>query len=359
MLRIQATIGATTYYFASEALDYANRYWEPRISNAFQITREFNSADKSGNKIRTAEVSLDNRDGFFNSIYTVDGLVNGKFVLYFNEGDNVVKTFTARVNKINSFGDDISLSLREVGYEYLTRKFPDAQIAYDYYSTSGINESWNAIPIHLGTVNRYPCPWINLFESHFMIGSGPIHAVKKIYFDKTVVYDSSTGQNGYKATPESPEIKFRIFKGARAGHTDIVEGVTSSYPGFAYIQLYKIVDSVEQPADPVNPDGESVQIYVDIEGLQNEAGNAAERNPAQILYQFFTKPYTAEEGYGLAVDPDDLDFAAAITECAIQGFKIDGSVDNTTDFGEWLYEEANHSGSTREPFPEGNLRAPS
>ena len=130
----------------------------------------------------------------------------------------------------------------------------------------------------------------------------PIHNVKKIYFDKTVVYDSSTGQNGYKATPESPEIKFRIFKGARAGHTDIVEGVTSSYPGFSYIQLYKIVDSVEQPADPVNPDGESVRIYVDIEGLQNEAGNAAERNPAQILYQFFTKPYTTEEGYGLAVN---------------------------------------------------------
>lgn len=338
MLRIQATIGLTTYYFASEALDYADRYWEPRISNAFQISREFNSADKSGNKIRTVDVSLDNRDGFFNSIYTADGLVNGKFVLYFNEGDNNVKTFTGRVNKINSFGDDVSLTIREVGYEYLTRKFPDAQIAYDYYSTSGINESWNAIPIHLGTVNRYPCPWVNLFYSHFIIGSGPIHAVKKIYFDKTVVYDSSTGQNGYKPTPESPEIKFRIFKGARAGQTDIVDGITSPYPGFAFIQLYKIVNSVEEPADPVNPDGEAVQIYVDIEGLQNEAGNAPERNPAQILYQFFTKPYTAEEGYGLAIPSGDLDFASAITECAIQGFKIDGSIDNTTDFGEWIDE---------------------
>lgn len=338
MLRIQATIGLTTYYFASEALDYADRYWEPRISNAFQISREFNSADKSGNKIRTVDVSLDNRDGFFNSIYTADGLVNGKFVLYFNEGDNNVKTFTGRVNKINSFGDDVSLTIREVGYEYLTRKFPDAQIAYDYYSTSGINESWNAIPIHLGTVNRYPCPWVNLFYSHFIIGSGPIHAVKKIYFDKTVVYDSSTGQNGYKPTPESPEIKFRIFKGARAGQTDIVDGITSPYPGFAFIQLYKIVNSVEEPADPVNPDGEAVQIYVDIEGLQNEAGNAPERNPAQILYQFFTKPYTAEEGYGLAIPSGDLDFSAAITECGIQGFKIDGSIDNTTDFGEWIDE---------------------
>lgn len=338
MLRIQATIGLTTYYFASEALDYADRYWEPRISNAFQITREFNSADKSGNKIRTVDVSLDNRDGFFNSIYTADGLVNGKFVLYFNEGDNVVKTFTGKVNKINSVGDDVSLTIREVGYEYLTRKFPDAQIAYDYYSTSGINESWNAIPIHFGTVNRYPCPWVNLFESHFIIGSGPIHAVKKIYFDKTVVYDSSTGKNGYKPTPESPEIKFRIFKGVRAGQTDVVDGITSPYPGFAFIQLYKIVNSVEEPADPVNPDGEAVQIYVDIEGIQNEAGDAPERNPAQILYQCFTKPYTAEEGYGLAIPAADLDFTSAITECGIQGFKIDGSIDNTTEFGEWVDE---------------------
>ena len=114
MLRIQATIGVTTYYFASEALDYADRYWEPRISNAFQLTREFNSADKSGNKIRTIDVSLDNRDGFFNSIYTADGLVNGKFVLYFNEGDNVVKTFTGKVNKVNSVGDDVSVKILSI-----------------------------------------------------------------------------------------------------------------------------------------------------------------------------------------------------------------------------------------------------
>jgi len=45
MLRIQATIGLTTYYFASEPLDYDNRYWEPRISNPFAIARYFNSSD--------------------------------------------------------------------------------------------------------------------------------------------------------------------------------------------------------------------------------------------------------------------------------------------------------------------------
>ncbi len=341
MLRIQATIGLTTYYFASEALDYDNRYWEPRISNAFQISRSFNASDKSGNKIRSLDVSLDNRDGFFNAIYAASGLVNAKFTFFLNEGDNVVKKFTGRVTKISSFGDDVSLNVREVGYEYLKEKFPDAQIAYDYYSSSGINESWNAIPIHFGTVNRYPTPWINLFESHFMIGSGPIHAVKKIYFDKTVVYDSSTGKNGYKPTPESPEIKFRIFKGGRVGVPDVVDGITSPYPGFAFIQLYKMDGATEVPADPVNPDGEAVQIYVDIEGIQNDSQTGPERNPAQILYQIFTKPYTAEEGYGLGIEDGvdaDFDFASAITECNIQAFKIDGSIDNTTEFGEWVDE---------------------
>lgn len=339
MLRIQATIGLTTYYFASEPLDYDNRYWEPRISNPFAIARYFNSSDKSGNKIRSMDVTLDNRDGYFNLIEKNDGLLNAKFTLYFNEGDDVVKTFSGRVNKINNYGDDISLNLREVGYEYLKEKFPDAQIAYDYYSASGINDSWNAIPIHFGTVNRYPCPWVNLFYSHFMIGSGPIFKVRKVYFDKTIIYDEAAGINGYRATPESAEIKVRVFKGAKSGDpVEVVEGVTSDYPGFAYIQLYKIVDAVEVPADPVNPDGESVQVYVDIDGISNSGGTAAERNPMQLLYNLFTKPYTGHEGYGLAIPAIDIDFATAITASATNAFKLDGTIDNTTEFGEWVDE---------------------
>ncbi|MDD3041174.1 LamG domain-containing protein, partial [Bacteroides sp.] len=211
--------------------------------------------------------------------------------------------------------------------------------AYDYYSESGINDSWNAIPIPFGSVNKIPLAWVNLFRSEFIIGSGPLFNVNKLYFDKVVVYDRIEEKNGYKPTPESPEIKFRIFKGTGSiGSPEFVDGVKSEYPGFAYVQLYKIVDGVEEPADPLTPDGDVSQLYADIEGIVNDTGTAPERNPIKILYMLFTKPYTGYEGYGLEIDPDDLDFDDAILEANIQGFKIDGAIDRIAEFGEWVDE---------------------
>lgn len=339
MLRIAATIGLKTYYFASEDVDYDNTFWEARISNQFEIERFFDISESTGNRIRSMQITLDNRDNFFKDIEANASLLNSKFVLYFNDGDDKVKTFTGKVNKIDSFGDDVSLTLMERGYEYLKNNFPDAQIAYDYYSESGINDSWNAIPIPFGSVNKIPLAWVNLFRSEFIIGSGPLFNVNKLYFDKVVVYDRIEEKNGYQPTPESQEIKFRIFKGTGSiGSPEVVDGVTSEYPGFAYVQLYKIVDGVEEPADPLTPDGDVSQIYADIEGIVNDTGTAPERNPIKILYMLFTKPYTGYEGYGLEIDTDDLDFDDAILEANIQGFKIDGAIDRIAEFGEWVDE---------------------
>lgn len=339
MLRVIAVIGATTYYFSSEPLDYADRYWEPRISNDFEITRSFEMSEKTGNRIRSMDLTLDNRDGFFNSIESNSGFLNMKVTFLFNEGTANYQKFTGKINKINSYGDDISLTIMETGYEYLKDRIPDAQIAYDYYSTSGINNSWNAIPIPFGTVNRIPLAWVNLFRSEFIIGSGPLFKVSKIYFEKVVVYDESTGQNSYRPTPESDEIKIRVFKGTGSdGSQETVDGVASEYKGFAYVQLYKVVDGVEEPADPITPDGETAQLYADIEGIVNATGTAAERNPAQILYNLMTKPTTLYEGYGLGLQEEELDFDDAILECDVQGFKIDGVIDNTTEFEAWMNE---------------------
>lgn len=339
MLRIAATIGIKTYYFASEDVDYDNTFWEARISNQFEIERFFDISESTGNRIRSMQITLDNRDNFFKDIEANASLLNSKFVLYFNDGDDKVKTFTGKVNKIDSFGDDVSLTLMERGYEYLKNNFPDAQIAYDYYSESGINDSWNAIPIPFGSVNKIPLAWVNLFRSEFIIGSGPIFNVNKLYFDKVVVYDRIEEKNGYQPTPESQEIKFRIFKGTGSiGSPEFVDGVKSEYPGFAYVQLYKIVDGVEEPADPLTPDGDVSQLYADIEGIVNDTGTAPERNPIKILYMLFTKPYTGYEGYGLEIDSDDLDFDDAILEANIQGFKIDGAIDRIAEFGEWVDE---------------------
>ena len=84
MLRIAATIGLKTYYFASEDVDYDNTFWEARISNQFEIERFFDISESTGNRIRSIQITLDNRDNFFRDIEKNDSLLNSKFVLYFN-----------------------------------------------------------------------------------------------------------------------------------------------------------------------------------------------------------------------------------------------------------------------------------
>ena len=339
MLRVHALIGANNLYLSGEPLDYDDKFWQPRIINEFEINREFEFSSKNNNKITSLSLSLDNSDGYFDTYETTLGLLNQKFTFYFNEGDDKVKTFTGKVNKVSSYGEKISLEVLQTGYEYLDMPMPDAQIAYDFYSTNGLNHSWNAVPVPIGTVNRMPLAWVNLAYSEFIIGSGPIFKVRKLYFDKVEVYNVDSGVNGYQPSPDYAKVKFRIFHGAgTSGAPETVDGHVSRYPGFAYIEVYKDVGG--DPADPLTPDGDTAQIYADVDGLRNAGNTDAERNPAQILYNLYTKNSTEWEGYGLGVTPDDdiIDFNDAIDECTAQGFKIDGVLDKTTEFREWQKE---------------------
>ena len=339
MLRVHALIGANNLYLSGEPLDYDDKFWQPRIINEFEINREFEFSSNNNNKITSLSLSLDNSDGYFDTYETTLGLLNQKFTFYFNEGDDKVKSFTGKVNKVSSYGEKISLEVLQTGYEYLDMPMPDAQIAYDFYSTNGLNHSWNAVPVPIGTVNRMPLAWVNLAYSEFIIGSGPIFKVRKLYFDKVEVYNVDSGVNGYQPSPDYAKVKFRIFHGAgTSGAPETVDGHVSRYPGFAYIEVYKDVGG--DPADPLTPDGDTAQIYADVDGLRNAGNTDAERNPAQILYNLYTKNSTEWEGYGLGVTPDDdiIDFNDAIDECTAQGFKIDGVLDKTTEFREWQKE---------------------
>lgn len=243
MIRIHAIIGGTTYYFGTEPLDYDGKYYEPRITNSFNITNYFSYSDKTGNRIRSLQILLDNRDGYFNSIETASGLLNSVFALYYGDGSDNTMKFVGHVNSVNEFGDEISLTLMEKGYEYLDTPFPDAQIAYDYYGEEGINDNWNAIPICMGEVKNLKVSWIDLIYNRFMVCSGPIFKINKVYFDKVVMYEDGVS-NGYKPTPESKNIKVRIYKGEGSGEVggagevkETVDSIDSSYPGFCYLEF--------------------------------------------------------------------------------------------------------------------------
>ena len=360
------------YYFASESLDYDNIYWEPRITDSFDIERFFDIQSDTTNRIRTVQVHLDNHDGFFNQFMTSDTtLLNNMMTLYYDNGNGLTKSFTGRVQSIDGVSSIIDLTLREIGYEYLENTFPDAQIAYDYYSDSGINESWNCIPIHFGTVNRIPLSWVNSFYSEYMIGSGPILRVNKVYIDDDVVYDRTNPNIHYKPNEDSQEIHVRIFRGIgwdadgkRETVVDTVRPETldptretvngnnvthiSQWGGFAYIQLYSIDDNnYEIPAYPYNSDGAIGQVYVDIEGIVSVTksgntytyGTSTVRNPASIIKMMFCNPQLVSEGpcaIGWGYKESDVDFSQAITDCNTLGFKIDGSFDSSGQFVESL-----------------------
>ena len=371
------------YYFASESLDYDNIYWEPRITDSFDIERFFDIQSDTTNRIRTVQVHLDNHDGFFNQFMTSDTtLLNNMMTLYYDNGNGLTKSFTGRVQSIDGVSSIIDLTLREIGYEYLENTFPDAQIAYDYYSDSGINESWNCIPIHFGTVNRIPLSWVNSFYSEYMIGSGPILRVNKVYIDDDVVYDRTNPNIHYKPNEDSQEIHVRIFRGigwdADGKRETVVDKIRpeildpsretisgtnvthiSQWGGFAYIQLYSIDENnYEIPAYPYNSDGAIGQVYVDIEGIVSVTksgntytyGTSTVRNPASIIKMMFCNPQLVSEGpcaIGWGYKESDVDFAQAIKDCGpnetINGeeiqhlnFVIDGSFDTSGQFGEAL-----------------------
>lgn len=360
------------YYFSSESLDYNNIFWEPRITDSFEIERFFDVQLDTSNRIRTLQVTLDNSDRFFNQFMTkTTTLLNNLMSFYYDNGNGLTKSFTGKIQSVDKMGSTVQITVREIGYEYLENTFPDAQIAYDYYSDSGINESWNCIPIHFGTVNRIPLSWVNSFYSEYMIGSGPILRVNKIYIDDAVIYDKDDNTIEYRPTKDSFVIKARIFRGTgydadgkRETIVDTVRPQTldptretasgsnithiSQWGGFAYIQLYSIdKDGYEIPAYPYNTDGAIGQVYVDIEGIVSVTksgntytyGNTAIRNPAQIIKLMFCQPELVSEGpcaIGWGYKESDVDFAQAITDCNTLGFRVDGSFDSSGQFVEAL-----------------------
>lgn len=359
---------ASPFYFSTEPLDYDNIYWEPRITDSFEIERFFDIQIDTANRIRTLNVTLDNSDKFFNQFMTsTTTLLNNMMTFYYDNGNGVTKSFTGKIQSVENIGSTISVTVRELGYEYLESTFPDAQIAYDYYSENGINESWNCIPIHFGTVNRIPVSWVNSFYSEYMIGSGPILRVKKVYIDDDVIYDYQDSSIHYKPSKDGREINVRIFRGRgwdAEGHKEYVDdeyhtedmepisqGVYrhySNWGGFAYIQLFsKDDDGFEIPAYPYNTDGALGQVYVDIEGIVSVTkngnnyvyGNEAVRNPASIIKMLFCNPQLVSDGpcaIGWNYSEDDVDFTQAITDCENLGFKIDGSFDSAVQFSEAL-----------------------
>ena len=331
-----------SYYFSTEPLDYDGTYWEARITDSFEIERFFDITADTSNRIRTLSVSLDNTDKFFNQfVENGKSLLNNQMTLYYSDGVSASKNFTGTIQEIESFSSVVRLKLREIGYEYLEEKFPDAQIAYDYYSDNGINDSWNAIPIHFGRVDDYPVSWVNSFYSEFMVGSGPILRITKIYIDKDhedgdeygvddgVVYyvDSNntpheTNYKPKKTDDDDQIIHVRIFRGEgwdADGKREIVidthrpENVDTSrwtndtttgrykhisqWGGFAYIQFYRLetkdVDGTpteyEVPAYPFNHDGSVGQVYVCLEGIVGvtKSGNNYTYGSTPPTYQYY------------------------------------------------------------------------
>lgn len=356
------------YYFASESLDYDNIYWDSRIVEPFEIERFFEIESDTANRIRTVSVQLDNHDKYFNRfISDTTTLLNNQMTLYYDDGNGVTKSFTGKIQSIDSFGSTVSVTVRELGYEYLENTFPDAQIAYDYYSASGINESWNCIPIHFGTVKRIPVSWVNSFFSEYMIGSGPILSVDKVYIDDEVIYDVADPDIHYKYDDNAKEIHVRIFKGRgydADGQREYIDDEyhyenetpvsgnlyrhTSNWGGFAYIQLFSIDDDgFEIPAYPYNKDGGIGQVYVDIRGIVDvipvpggyDYGTSMVRNPAKIIKMMFCNPELVDEGpcaIGWGYSEEHCDFSQAIQDCEDLGFVIDGSFDSAGQFSEAL-----------------------
>ena len=109
----QGNSTSATYYFATEALDYDNKYWEPRISESFEIERFFDITAETANRIRTLSVTLDNNDKFFNQFATSDKtLLNNTMTLYYDNGNNVTKVFKGSIQSIENFSSTVTLNLR-------------------------------------------------------------------------------------------------------------------------------------------------------------------------------------------------------------------------------------------------------
>ena len=363
MIRVELVVNATTYYFSDSPLDYADKYWEPRLVNGVSLNRVFSDTEKSGSQARSLNLKLDNRDNFFTSLETSYGLLNQIVTVYFGSGDTASKKLYGTIEKINSFGLEVDVTITESILPYLAQPIPDEQIAYDYYSDMGINDSWDAVPIIFGTARRHKLIPFDYVNNRYGIGSGEIYKVHKVYFDTAVVYDGDANPvvNGYSPDINSNGIKVRIFKGKGWGGsletvTDEFGSHTSVYPGMAYIEFYDAVTG--DPVKPQMTDNTDPEVFVDVSGIVNAGKTDAERNPAQLAYWLLTNPTTARNiaggganGWGLGIPVSLVDCTQAIIDSAALGFKVDGIINTRQEGREWVDELAK---SCRGIFTEEN-----
>lgn len=363
MIRVELVVNATTYYFSDSALDYADKYWEPRLVNGVSLNRIFSDTEKSGSQARSLNLKLDNRDNFFTSLETSYGLLNQIVTIYFGAGDTASKKLYGTIEKINSFGLEIDITVTESILPYLAQPIPDEQIAYDYYSDMGINDSWDAVPIIFGTARRHKLIPFDYVYHRYGIGSGEIYKVHKVYFDTEIIYDGDANPvvNGYSPDINSNGIKVRIFKGKGWGGsletvTDEFGSHTSVYPGMAYIEFYDAVTG--DPVKPQMTDNTDPEVFVDVSGIVNSGRTDAERNPAQLAYWLLTNPTTARNisgggpnGWGLGIPVSLVDCTQAIIDSAALGFKVDGIINTRQEGREWVDELAK---SCRGIFTEEN-----
>lgn len=366
---------STYLRYASESSDAQDVYWEPRITKNFDIERIFEVSDKYGSRKRTVQISLDNRDGSLNSIHNTNSLLNKQVTLYHDDSNGVTKTFVGVITEIHSFGYDVVITIGEELSLYLQQPLPDLQLSTDYYSDTGINDNWNTCPIIIGTVKRLKTPWVDYVFNRFIIGSGPIASIDRIYFDKVIMYDKTRNfnLNIFKLTDDSKSIGVILWKGMgwanepeTQKHPITGEIITSEFPGISYIEFYDAVAtnigsvvSNNYSLPPLNADGSAAEVFVDVQGICKLGSTTeAERNPASILYQLATNPLTSqdgeaysitekgERGFGLGIPSNKINFVDAITFCENQGLVLDGVIAQRAEASEWFDEIAMYCMST-------------
>lgn len=362
MIRLELTINNTVHRFGTDVYDFNGYVWNPRIIKNIDIERFFQISDKYGSRKRTLNLSLNNNDGVLSELHNSYSLLNKNVTVYLDEGDTPTKKLSGVITEVKRMGYTAEITIGEITSLYMKQQIPDCQIAYDYYSDSGINESWNAVPIIIGNVSRLKTMWIEKLTWRFMIGSGPLASIDKVYFDKVVMYDKtkSDSENYYQNTTDSIKYKVIIWKGSgwadapeTQTHPFTGQTITSVYPGMAYLEFYNAATG--EAAEPTLTDGTVPEIYVDVKGISKLTDSTLpERNPAKVLYQLAINPVTCSNkagygtnekgprGFGLAIPTALIDFSTAITYCENHNLYVDGVIAQTTDASEWFDEFAKY-----------------